>query len=376
MDQRQRDGIVFTILPGLGRRRGHRLLEVYSSCAEVLALSVEKLAGTGLNETTRQAVLAYQNGDFAAEYLRRVDDWLLDPRHHLIFWDDDNYPPMLRNIPDPPLILYVRGNLQSIYQPQLAIVGSRNASQSGLRNTRLFAAELSRAGFVITSGMALGVDGAAHQAAVDNQAPTVAVLGCGVDVVYPRRHAKLVESIVQHQGAIVSEYPLGTVPIGYNFPQRNRIISGLSAGVLVVEAALRSGSLITARQALEQGREVFALPSTLNNPQGHGCHALIREGATLVETVQHIIEPLASLLGSYVPEDTESGVIEEPAVAVNTSALPADAERILQLIDYDFITLDALVSRAGLPAEEVMAQLVGLELEGFIEQHPEGYIRI
>ena len=374
MNQSRRDGIAFTLIPGLGRRKCHALLKQFGSVSRVLGLSEQELNGLGLSSAIRQAIVAYRQGVFADEYLQRVSDWLFDPEHHLILWEDDDYPALLRNIPDPPLILYVRGNIDCLYQPQLAIVGSRNATQGGLRNTRRFACALSKAGFVITSGMALGIDGEAHQAAVDNQRPTIAVLGCGVDVVYPRRHAVLAEQILLHQGALVAEFPLGTVPLSYNFPQRNRIISGLSAGVLVVEAALRSGSLITARQALEQGREVFALPSTLNNPQGHGCHALIREGATLVETTAHIIEPLSSLLGCYVSADEGEAQPENRTAAV--SGLDEELQQLLLLIGYEITSLDFLVERSGLAAAEIMAKLVGLELQGLIENRPDGYLRL
>ncbi len=376
MDRSQLDGIAFTLIPGLGRRKCHALLEQYGSVARVLALSTEELAALGLSDAVCQAVSAYRQGVFAAEYLQRVSDWLFDPEHHVILWEDDDYPPLLRTIPDPPLILYVRGSTDCLYHPQLAIVGSRNATQGGLRNTRRFAQALSKAGFVITSGLALGIDGEAHSAAVDNQRPTVAVLGCGVDVVYPRRHRNLVEMILLHQGALVSEFPLGTVPLSYNFPQRNRIISGLSAGVLVVEAALRSGSLITARQALEQGREVFALPSTLNNPQGHGCHALIREGATLIETTAHILEPLGSLLGCYAtPSESESSPPEKSRTEV-VSGLDDGLQALLLLIGYEITSLDYLVEKSGLPAGEIIAGLVGLELQGLIESRPDGYLRL
>ncbi|WP_261843032.1 DNA-processing protein DprA [Aliamphritea ceti] len=375
MNQSQSDGIAFTLIPGLGRRKCHALLKQFSSVSRIFGLSEQTLKDLGLSSAVRQAIVAYRQGVFASEYLQRVNDWLFDPEHHLILWEDDDYPALLRNIPDPPLILYVRGNLDCLYQPQLAIVGSRNASQGGLRNTQRFARALSNAGFVITSGMALGVDGAAHQAAVDNQRPTIAVLGCGVDVVYPRRHAGLAEQILLHHGVLVAEFPLGTVPLSYNFPQRNRIISGLSAGVLVVEAALRSGSLITARQALEQGREVFALPSTLNNPQGHGCHALIREGATLVETTAHIIEPLSSLLGCYVPADANDDQLEKSRTEV-VSHLDEELQQLLLLIGYEVTSLDFLIEQSGLAAAEIMAKLVGLELQGLIENRPDGYLRL
>ncbi|WP_271272367.1 DNA-processing protein DprA [Aliamphritea hakodatensis] len=375
MDRSQRDGIVFTLIPGLGRRKCHALLRQFGSVSRVLDLSAQALAELGLSNAVCQAVTAYRQGVFAAEYLQRVSDWLFDPEHHVILWEDDDYPPLLRSIPDPPLILYVRGNTDCLYQPQLAIVGSRHASRGGLENTRRFAGALSKAGFVITSGLALGIDGQAHQAAVDSRRPTVAVLGCGVDVVYPRRHSHLAEQILLHQGALVSEFALGTVPLSYNFPQRNRIISGLSAGVLVVEAALRSGSLITARQALEQGREVFALPSTLNNPQGHGCHALIREGATLVETTAHIIEPLSSILGCYALEDSDAALPETRRTEA-VSGLDTELQALLILVGYEVTPLDYLVEQSGLPAGDIMAKLVGLELQGLIENRPDGYLRL
>jgi len=241
--------------------------------------------------------------------------------------------------------------------PQLALVGSRKASREGVRLAHEFAAALSASGVMPVSGLALGVDAAAHRACVERKAPTLAVVGTGLDRVYPQRHQALAEAIVAEGGALVSEYPPGTAPLPGNFPRRNRIISGLAVGTLVVEAALRSGSLITARQALEQGREVFAIPGSIHNPFSRGCHALIREGATLVEQVSQIIEQLAPLLGSLLVS-TESTAV---------TVMPETDNPLLQKLPFDSIWLDQLAVELALPVAELQSGLMLLELDGYIE---------
>jgi DNA processing protein len=268
---------------------------------------------------------------------------------------DPAYPDALLNSADPPLLLYVQGQVELLATRALAIVGSRHPTAQGEDNAREFAGALARAGFTIVSGMALGIDGAAHEGALDAGGATVAVVGTGLDRVYPASHRALAHRIAE-QGAIVSEFPLGTPPLAQNFPQRNRIIAGLAAGTLVVEAALRSGSLITARLATEAGREVFAIPGSIHSPQARGCHALIRQGAKLVETAADVLEELRG--------------VAPPVAAPPAGPVPADP--VLQALGHDPATLDALIARTGWPAAELAARLLELELDGAVARLPGG----
>lgn len=364
-----RDWVALSMLPGVGIITAHKLIQTFTSPTAALQSDPNTLKAFNLPQRTLQAISDYSCERGAIiEYLNQLENWLASPTNHLVCFDAPGYPQMLREIADPPLILYVTGAAERLCYPQIAIVGSRNASVSGLQHAENFSRALSEAGLTVTSGLALGVDGAAHSGAVGLNLPTIAVLGTGIDRIYPRRHNGLAEAILANGGALVSELPLGTAPLAHNFPRRNRIISGLSAGVLVIEAASRSGSLITAKQALQQGREVFALPGALNNPQSHGCHALIREGAVLVETVGHIQEQLGALLGGYEQDeqkdDTETLVISD-----------ADAW-LLELMGYELCSLEQLIERSAKPAAELISQLVAMELNNYIEKMPEGYLRL
>jgi DNA processing protein len=295
--------------------------------------------------------------------------WLSDaPDRHLVTLEDPRYPQRLRREAAPPVALFVVGDPDLLGWPQLAIVGSRNASRGGLENAREFARELAGRGLAITSGLALGIDGAAHQGALDAGGLTLAVAGTGLDRVYPARHRDLAHAIRDAGGALVSEFPPGTAPRPGNFPRRNRIISGLSLGTLVVEAALRSGSLITARQALERGREVFAIPGSIHNPTARGCHALIREGAKLVECAEHVLEELGSLLEHPVPAPGIPGGRE------TETPVPADPEHteLLEAMGWDPVSVDVLVARTGQPPQAVASMLLLLELEGHVSSSAGG----
>lgn len=364
-----KDWVALTMLPGVGTITAHKLLQSFTSPTAVLQSDPYILKTFNLPLRTLQAISDYnaERGNIR-QYLEHLDNWLQCPSNHLICFDDQDYPQMLREIADPPLLLYVTGAVQRLSYPQIAIVGSRNASISGLQHAENFSRALSEAGLTVTSGLALGIDGAAHSGAVTLNLPTIAVLGSGVDRIYPRRHSGLADAILAAGGALVSEYPLATAPLAHNFPRRNRIISGLSAGVLVVEAASRSGSLITAKQALQQGREVFALPGALNNPQSHGCHALIREGAVLVETVAHILEQLGALLGGY---ELDEQMVESDTLPISD----ADAW-LLDLMGYELCSLEQLIERSAKPTAELISQLVGMELNNYIEKRSEGYLRL
>jgi DNA processing protein len=317
----------------------------------------------------------------AAAWLERPDEgrlahdlaWLAEPGHRLLCCTEADFPPLLESIPQPPAALFVAGHAGLLLHPQVAVVGARAASPVGLANARDFAAALARAGFVVTSGMADGIDGAAHAAALDAGAPTVAVVGTGPDRVYPRKHHELARRIAA-QGALVSEFPPGTPARSDHFPRRNRIIAGLALGTVVVEAGLQSGSLITARLAGEQGREVLALPGSIHNPLAHGCHRLIREGARLVESPAEVVEALAPLARELGRE--LAARLDETAPAVRGATSPAgwrddpDYRRLLDALGHDPAALDELCGRTGLGAAALSSMLLMLELEGVVEGLP------
>ena len=293
-------------------------------------------------------------------------DWLADPGHKLLRPGDDDFPELLEQIPAPPEQLFVNGDPAALHLPAIAIVGSRNPTQGGLRNAFEFAKHLGRQGFCIVSGLAQGIDTAAHQGALEAGAMTVAFLGHGVDRVYPASNHELAQEIAR-RGALVSEFPLGMHPARELFPQRNRLISGLSLGTLVVEAARRSGSLITARLASEQGREVFAIPGSIHNPLSRGCHRLIREGAKLVETADDIVAELAPLAGHLLQSALKSTDKEHAPEA-------ADAEyaAIRKCLGHDPVSVDQLAQDSGLTIDRVSSMLLILELKGEVESHAGG----
>lgn len=290
-------------------------------------------------------------------------EWQQRPENLILVRNDPRYPRLLAQIPDPPPVLFVRGDPAVLKQPQLAIVGTRNPSAVGRDTARDFARELAAVGLVITSGLAYGIDGAGHEGALATEGGlTVAVAGTGLDRVYPARHHELAHRIAE-RGALVSEYPPGTPPLPANFPRRNRIISGLGIGTLVVEAAVNSGSLITARLALEQGREVFAIPGSIHNPLARGCHALLREGAKLVETIRDIQEELAPLAAV---------AIAATSTTTDEESLDSDYRTLLECFGYDSLPIDALVERSGLTSAVVSSMLLLLELRGLVVAQPGG----
>ncbi|MDG6778945.1 DNA-processing protein DprA [Thiomicrorhabdus sp. zzn3] len=297
------------------------------------------------------------------EMERWVDEalsWAQNDAHALLVMGDEEYPPSLAEIEDAPPLLWVRGRYELLQDPQLAIVGSRHASRQGVNTAKDFARHLSEQGLTITSGLALGIDTAAHEGGLLGIGKTVAVVATGLDRVYPAANKALAHQIAE-EGALVSEFPLGTKPMAYHFPKRNRIISGLSLGTLVVEAALQSGSLITARTALEQGREVFAVPGSIHNPQAKGCHQLIRQGAKLVECGQDVLEELAPKIQfSSMP----SGAITEREESGSQNRVESG---ILRFVEYDPISLDELVVISKMPVSEIQSQMLMLELSGEVE---------
>jgi len=350
--------------PGIGNRRLLKLLSAVGSPTALLSASGGQLKSLGLSTET-------------IAYLRQPDwqkvetdlAWLAGAGNGLIKHPDKAYPPLLAATPDPPLLLFTHGDPDYLRQPQLAVVGSRNPSRDGIALAEDFARWLGDRGLTICSGLATGIDAAAHRGALNAMAGTVAVTGTGLDRVYPARHRDLAHRIAEN-GVLVSEFPPGTPPLPANFPRRNRIISGLSLGTLVVEAALRSGSLITARQALEQGRDVFALPGSVHNPLARGCHALIRDGAKLVETGAHILEELASqlpLLGQ-----AQHNPPTAPADAPQARELPCEYSELLAHMGYDTVSVDQLVQRSGLTPEQVSSMLLLLELEDSVHSSAGG----
>ena len=350
--------------PGVGPATFGRLLAQFSSPEEVFANIAR---AEGISGRTRAAL-------HAPDWERVEEDlvWFSEPNRYVVTLNDAQYPSLLKELPDPPSILFLQGNPDLLAHWQLAIVGSRNPSASGRDTAFEFARYLAANGIVITSGLALGIDAAAHEGALAANGITIAVVGTGLDVVYPARHRALAESIIE-TGLIVSEFPLGVTPQPGNFPRRNRLISGLSLGTLVVEAAVRSGSLITARMAMEQGREVFAIPGSIHNPLVRGCHRLIREGAKLVETAEDIVEELGALAGVLVEEAS----ISAPQNEVVEEALEGDYALLMAALGFDPIGIDMLVEKSGLTAEAVSSMLLLLELQGQVESLAGGrYARI
>lgn len=355
--------------PGLSLQQYHNLLNIFGSPEKVLAAGAGNLDKLGLKADTVRAVLTP-----SAELIEPDLEWLQQDAHHVITYHDARYPELLRNIPAAPPVLFVRGDPDFLKLPQLAMVGSRTPTASGRKTAMEFASHLSQAGITITSGLARGIDAACHQGALQGVAGTVALVAHGLDIVYPAEHRKLAEDIM-HNGAVVSEHPIGTEPLKAYFPRRNRIISGLSLGTLVVEAALNSGSLITAKHALEQGREVFAIPGSIHNPLARGCHQLIRQGAKLVETADDILEELAVCLPAELSCQAEP-VGDAPHTNQSPQALDPDHKKLLKCLAYEPVPIDELVNRSGFTASEVASMLLILELEGCVVSESGLYTRV
>lgn len=348
-------------LPGIGAIRGRALLEIFGTPQRLLEADEHAWREAGLPHTARE----FLSSQSWVGTIEPDLQWLQGTDRHLITLADSFYPPLLREIADPPLAVFVHGDPTQLSQPQIAIVGSRNPTPGGERTAQDFAAYLCGAGLTVTSGLAIGIDAAAHRGALRAGGRTLAVAGTGLDRVYPAQHGELAAAIIENGGALISEFPVGTPPRADHFPRRNRIISGLSLGTLVVEANPQSGSLITARLAAEQGREVFAIPGSIHNPLARGCHALIRQGAKLVETGQDILEELPS--GAHMPSPQ--------AVATATGSADEqnpDTTSVLNSLGFEPITIDGVVARSGLTAERVSSMLVVLELQGKVVSGPGG----
>lgn len=350
-----------TATPGVSAQAGRRLLAAFGLPQAVLAQNLARLRDAAEPAVAR-ALAAPPDADVSAR-IDRTLQWLDTPGHHLVTMADAAYPARLLDLADPPMVLYVNGQAGRLQAPSLGIVGARHATAQGVRNAQTFASAFSDAGLAVVSGLALGIDAAAHAAALDGPGGTVAVVGTGVDIVYPARHHKLAHQIVDMGGAIVSEFPLGTPGLPNHFPRRNRIIAALARGVLVVEAAERSGSLITARLASEIGREVFAIPGSIHADLSRGCHKLIRQGAKLVESAADVFEEFGDLALAATAADTKAG--RTPA-----SPAPPAADALGTALAYDPVTLDALCEGTGMTAEAVSGALLQLELAGAAERLP------
>ena len=353
--------------PSLSADRCRAALAHCGSIEALVGASRSELVGMGF---AADGIAALHNPD--NRRLEAGRRWLNTPGCALLTADSSRWPESLARLDDAPLALWLRGRMELLEEPQIAIVGSRNPSHDGRDTARAFSGHLASAGLVITSGLASGIDAAAHEGALAACGDTVAVLGCGPDEVYPQANRALAARIAQ-QGLLVSEYPPGTPPLRHHFPARNRIISGLSLGVLVVEAAARSGSLITARLAAEQGREVFAIPGSIHNPMARGCHRLIREGAKLVETSNDVLGELAAQLGPMLRTKPHA-----PAQAADAPAAPEpeslDPEyaKLLSSLEFTAVSMDRLMQRTGLTPEMLSSMLLILELQGAVEILPGG----
>jgi DNA processing protein len=361
-----RDWLALYTVPNCGFATSLQLLRTFTTPAAILAATAEELHAVGAADAL---ITHLKKPDW-----KRVDAclaWQEKTGRDILHWCDPYYPYLLKEISSPPLILFVEGNLSILQRQQLAIVGTRQATPTGLDTAYSLASELAKQGFVVTSGLARGIDAAGHQGCLALKEKTIAVLGSGLDKVYPRYHQRLAQQIVEKGGALVSEFFPDASPRAEHFPRRNRLISGLSLGVVVVEAALRSGSLITARYALEQGREVFAVPGSIRNPMSQGCHALLKQGATLIESSCDILLELA--FSRLIDPICEKQIAGNKLNAKST--LASEDRKLVESIGFEVTTIDSLVRRTGLAADKLLARLAFLELQGYISVVPGGYAR-
>lgn len=362
---------LLSAIKGLGLKTFHHLLHEFGSVKAMLAANYSDLAGLGIRPAICESIC-----DLAAapEKYQQSSDvvqlqaWASVDSHHVFCIEDASYPALLKEIYCPPPILYLDGRLDAFSMPAIAMVGSRHPSIAGRQHAFVFARDLSQAGLCVNSGLALGIDAASHQGVVDAGGITCAVMGTGLDVIYPRQHVQLADNI-RERGALVSEMPLGSKPVPANFPRRNRIISGLSQSVFVVEASVKSGSLITARYALEQNREVFAMPGAIDNPMSRGCHALIKQGAKLVEAVEDILEDWQI---DYLPV----ALTQAESETTSLGPLSVDERSIVSLLNYECVSFDLLAVNTGLDISKLTHALIGLELKGVLCSVPGGYQRV
>ena len=355
IDVALRDWLRLTLVPGVGGETQRQLLKAFGLPDAIFGAPAGALRSV-IGNSLAERLISHECG---AE-IDAAMAWAGEPGNHILTLADPEYPQALLNADDPPVLIYARGILELLNRPAIAIVGSRSATRQGEATAEAFAAALSAAGLTIISGLALGIDAAAHRGALAHRGSTIAVIGTGADRLYPSRNEALARDIAE-RGVIISEFSLGTPALAANFPRRNRIIAGLARGCLVVEAAERSGSLITARLAAEAGRDVFAIPGSIHSPLSKGCHKLIRQGAKLVETAEDILEELR----------WQAVVASAPAAAPTDPGDPESA-RLLEAMGYDPCDLDTLSVRSGLTADRLLAMLLPLELDGHVAQLPGG----
>lgn len=345
--------LALSLVRGLGGEAGRSLLKHFGSPENIFSSSRQALSPFIRSELLDKFELGVQD-----EVVSRALSWLDDPNNHIVTLADVDYPKQLLNISDPPLLLYAKGRLDLLNRSAIAIVGSRHATQQGINNARFFAESLSKAGLSVVSGLAHGIDAAAHHGGLLGPASSIAIVGTGLDKVYPAINRSLAHELASN-GVLISEFPLEMPPLASNFPRRNRLISGISLGCLVVEASIQSGSLITARLAVEQGKEVFAIPGSIHSPQSKGCHTLIKQGAKLVETVQDILDELGGF--------SVSNLSDQSPTTFSTT--------LLDNIGYDPVDLGTLSVRSGLTVSDLSAMLLSLELEGLISALPGGFFQ-
>jgi len=352
--------LTLRLTAGVGNTTFHTLLNHFSHVDAALTASHQQLSATNISAKAIDALTCQPAPDISADLA-----WLEAEDHHILTLNDAAYPARLKQLHDAPPLLYVRGDIDYLQQPQLAMVGSRNPTAAGRKTAKDFATHLSNAGITITSGLADGIDGASHEGALLGLAGTIAVVAHGLDIIYPAKHQQLAQEITEN-GAVISEMPIGTQPLPGLFPRRNRLISALSLGTLVVEAAQKSGSLITARYAMEQNCEVFAIPGSIHNPMARGCHQLIRQGAKLVETAKDILEELniSSLPNPAYPQKSEQNTSENPQD--QQQVLDPDHQKLLKCLAYEPASIDELVLSSPFSAAEIASMLLILELEGIV----------
>ena len=358
--------IILNAITGLTNSRIRKLIEYFGSAKEVLAVTPQKLLDENLITSKMYSSIAAFNQD---AFLKK-EQKLIEQHHvRVISQQDESYPELLKNIPDAPLLLYWKGVLEKVDNLAVAIVGSRKASVYGLNIAGRFAEELSEFGISVISGMARGIDTIAHKGALSKKGSTVAVLGSGLANIYPKENTKLFHQITE-TGAVISEFPMSTDPISFNFPRRNRIISGMSLGIIVVEAFERSGALITSRLALEQGREVFALPGNINSPGAKGTNKLIREGAKLITSLQDVLEELKPQMQGYLELEKKEDVKEKVTISKPLPDLSVKEEKVYEILSEEPVHIDMLVHQSAMSISELSSVILGLELQNLIKLLP------
>lgn len=375
--------LLVNLIPGIGAQRYWSLVNALGSPEEVLASSPAIIPF--IDDQGRALIRDYQKLGERSQLMQMAQQVIDEVDEHqgsIIHIDSPYYPELLKQIYHPPPLLYSKGNLDNLSLPQLALVGSRHPTHEGLQNARLFTSHLVSCGFAITSGLALGIDSCAHQVALDSGGKTIAVMATGIDDVYPKRHRYLAHKLLAEGGTLITEFTPHTAPKANHFPRRNRIISGLSLGVLVIEAAIKSGSLITANYALEQGREVFTIPGSIHNPQSKGCHQLIKDGASLVETSEDIVRHLDGLLGHIQPSNSDentgstTGSSDHCSQERDMSGLSPEQRMIIEHIGFKPTTTNELMTSTLLNSQQINTLLAQLEIDGWIKLSRWGYERV